>query len=102
MGYNLDVCACKYKNVLFYRSLAGLPKLSNDEQYLCDVWDGAVLREWAKSGQFFCLDLSLSIDGVSIFNSSAISMWPVFLVILNFLATVRPECYFVSHLDWSI
>ena len=54
-----------------------------------DVWDGLALRP---AGRFFStpyhLAGSLSTDGVPLFKSSSISMWPVYLVILNLPAKV--------------
>ncbi|XP_064381793.1 uncharacterized protein LOC135330772 [Halichondria panicea] len=73
-------------------SLIQLPELSTDDENLSDVWDGAVLREGVISGKFSGGDrlaLSMSTDGVPIFKSSTVSMWPVFLVILNLPAIIR-------------
>lgn len=63
-----------------------------DEQ-LRDVWDGSALRPLSAPGRFFSdkhnLALSLSTDGVPLYKSSPVSLWPVYLVILNLPANIR-------------
>lgn len=58
-----------------------------------DVWDGSILRELCAPGRFFSnennLALSLFTDGVPLYKSSKVSLWPVYLVILNLPATIR-------------
>ncbi len=44
-------------------SLIGLTEQSSDNHTLCDVWDGAVLREGVTSGRFSGGALSMSTDG---------------------------------------
>lgn len=60
---------------------------------LQDVWDGAVLRPLCEPGRFFSdrhnLALALSTGGVPLYKSSPVSLWPVYLVILNLPAQVR-------------
>lgn len=58
-----------------------------------DVWDGSVLKKLRAPNRFFSnvhnLALSLFTDGVPIYKSSKVSMWPVYLVILNLPASIR-------------
>lgn len=58
-----------------------------------DVWDGSVLKKLRAPNRFFSnqqnLALSLFTDGVPLYKSSKLSMWPVFLVILNLPASIR-------------
>lgn len=67
-----------------------IPTKSN---ILYDVWDGSALSPLCAPGRFFSsknhLALSLSTDGVPLFKSSKVSLWPVYLVILNLPANVR-------------
>jgi hypothetical protein len=60
---------------------------------LSDIWDGSALRPLCKPGRYFSdqcnLALALSTDGVPLYKSSPISIWPVYLVILNLPAQVR-------------
>ena len=60
---------------------------------LKDVWDGLTLRSLCNPGRFFSsrqnLAVSLSTDGVPLFESSPVSLWPVYLVILNLPANIR-------------
>ena len=63
------------------------------DEDLRDVWDGEALRPLCAAGRFFSdrfsLALSLSTDGVPLFKSSSISLWPVYLVILNLPPKIR-------------
>ena len=58
-----------------------------------DVWDGSALRPLCNPGRFFAdshnLALTVSTDGVALYKSSPLSIWPVFLVILNLPAKIR-------------
>ena len=60
---------------------------------LQDVWDGEALRPLCAPDRFFSdrfsLALSLSTDGVPLFKSSSVSLWPVYLVILNLPPNIR-------------
>lgn len=60
---------------------------------LHDVWDGAALRPLCSPGRFFSdkhhLALSLSTDGMPLYKSSPVSIWPVYLVILNLPPSIR-------------
>ena len=66
---------------------------STHSNILHDVWDGSALRPLCAPGQFCShknhLALSLSTDGVPLFKSSKVSLWPVYLVILNLPANIR-------------
>ena len=60
---------------------------------LQDVWDGSAMQPLCVPGRFFSspvnLALSLCTDGVDIFKSSLVGLWPVYLVILNLPARIR-------------
>ena len=60
---------------------------------LRDIWDGSVMQKLCTEGRFFSdsfnLALSLCTDGVEIFKSSPVGVWPVYLVILNLPARIR-------------
>lgn len=60
---------------------------------LTDVWDGVKLRTLSVEGEFFSREnriaLSISVDGVPLFHSSSMSMWPVYLAILNLPPNIR-------------
>lgn len=64
-----------------------------EESIIGDVWDGSALRPLRAKGRFFStqnnLALSMSTDGVPLFKSSPISLWPVYLIILNLPAKIR-------------
>ena len=66
---------------------------STNSNILHDVWDGSALRPLCAPGRFFSrknhLALFLSTDGVPLFKSSKVSLWPVYLVILNLPANIR-------------
>ena len=58
-----------------------------------DVWSGSGLKPLCQSGRFFSnpnnLAFSLSTDGLPLFQSLKISLWPVFLVILNLPCEIK-------------
>ena len=64
-----------------------------DGEILRDVWDGSALRSLCSNGRFFSnrnnLALSLSTDGVPLYKSSKLSLWPIYLVVLNLPAHIR-------------
>ncbi len=82
------MCMCFY--VGNWESLQST-RAENDQ--LQDVWDGSALRPLRAPGRFFSnrdnLALSLSTDGVPLYKSSPVSLWPVYLVILNLPAYIR-------------
>lgn len=57
-----------------------------------DVWDGSALKPLCTSSRYFedkhHLALTLNTDGVPLYKSSAVSIWPVYMVILNLPAHV--------------
>jgi len=58
----------------------------NDESSIKDVWDGSALRPLLVEDRFFShnhLAFSMTTDGVPLFKSSTVSLWPVYLQILN-------------------
>lgn len=75
-----------------WHSLVHSTNLS-DSTLFKDVWDGSVLTNLSQTGRFFSnqnnLALMLSTDGVPLFKSSSISMWPVYLVVLNLPREIR-------------
>ncbi len=72
-----------------WKSLA-TPKTN---KILCDIWDGSALSPLCVPGRFFSdknhLAFSLSTDGVPLFKSSKLTLWPVYLTILNLPANIR-------------
>lgn len=56
--------------------------LLSEENTVCDIYSG---REYRKNIEFLLqpanISLSLNTDGVSIYHSSKISIWPVWIVI---------------------
>lgn len=79
--------------VLYVGNWESLHMASTNSDVLRDVWDGSALRPLCAPGRFFSnknhLALSLSTDGVPLFKSSRLSLWPVYLVILNLPANIR-------------
>lgn len=67
-------------------------KKSNDES-IRDIWDGAALKPLINHDYYFLtpnhLALSISTDGVRLFKSSSVSLWQVYLRILNLPASIR-------------
>ena len=58
-----------------------------------DICDGAALRPLLEEGHFFSqynhFALSITTDGVPLFKSSTVSLWPVYLQILNLPPSIR-------------
>ncbi len=80
--------------VCFYRELELNACSTSYDDTLEDAWDGSVLSELSAQNRFFCSDhhhlaLSLFTDGVPLYKSSGVSIWPVYVVILNLPANVR-------------
>ena len=61
------------------------PVRTSNEGVLADIWDGDLLQNFCTVPQNDTINLafSLSTDGVPIFKSSTVSMWPVYLLVLN-------------------
>lgn len=59
----------------------------------CDIWSGSVLRPDIEPGKFFSykehLALSIFTDGIPLFKSSTISLWPVYLIVNNLPPLIR-------------
>ena len=57
------------------------------------MWNGAALRPLCAPSRFFSdkhhMALCLSTDGVPLYKSSTVSIWPVYLVILNLPPSIR-------------
>lgn len=79
--------------MLFFTANFDLLKQPTTCEEINDVWSGSVLKPMCQSGRFFSnpnnLAFSLSTDGVPLYKSSKISLWPVFLVVLNLPREVR-------------
>ena len=67
--------------------------LSCRDSLICDIWSGDTLRSDIEPGKFFSyrehLALSLFTDGVPLFKSSTISLWPVYLIVNNLPPLIR-------------
>ena len=76
-----------------WESLQPIMMEVSDSDRIEDVWDGSVLQQLSLPGQYFSLKgnlaLSLFTDGIPVFKSSLVSMWPVYLVIQNLPLTIR-------------
>ena len=61
------------------------PGALSSNETLSDIWSGAYLRQLSGEGRYFsnCDNLAISTDGVPLFKSSNISLWPVYFTILN-------------------
>ena len=60
---------------------------------LKDIWDAQILKELYNKGEFFYrkhhIALALSVDGVALYKSSSITLYPVLIVILNLPPNIR-------------
>ena len=57
---------------------------------LADIWDGEKLKNFSTfENNTISLAFSLSTDGVPVFKSSTVSMWPAYLLVLNLPVKVR-------------
>lgn len=56
---------------------------ANPQEHIRDVYDGKVYKELFKKGVLKNPNISFSMntDGVAIFKSSKVSMWPVYMLI---------------------
>ena len=70
-----------------------LSQSSTSSEILRDVWAGSALHPLYSRGRFFSsadnLALSLSSDGIPVYKSSPVSIWLVYLMILNLPAHIR-------------
>ena len=57
------------------------------------MWDGTALHPLCAPGRFLSnkdnLAISLSTDGIPLYKSSTVSLWPVYAVVLNLPANIR-------------
>jgi len=60
---------------------------SNTDNILRDVWDGVSMKSDNNSNK--TIHLLVSTDGVPLFKSSTVSLWPVSFAILNLPPTIR-------------
>lgn len=62
----------------------------SSEGTLGDVWDGAVLKNYCTlESNTIHLAFALSTDGVQLYKSTSVSLWPVYLMLLNLPVEVR-------------
>ena len=68
-----------------WEALHSATRLENTHDKLGDVWDGSVLRPMCHPGRYLSnehnLTFALSTDGVALYKSSPMSIWPVYLVV---------------------
>ena len=61
--------------------------LDTDSGVMKDVWHGLAMIRLSNDNEFFSnnnrIALSLSTDGVPLFKSSSLSMWPVYIYICS-------------------
>lgn len=64
---------------------------SNNDHLIRDIWDGSSMKNTAydHSSKTRTLSLLTSTDGVPLFKSSTISLWPMSFVILNLPPAIR-------------
>ena len=71
------------------------PRLTTSTQssILTDIWDGAGFRINTNYKNFFSLPgriaVSMCTDGIPLFKSSSVTLWPIYLVLLNLSANIR-------------
>ena len=65
--------------------------VSDNDEYMKDIWDGSALKAMMTNGKLgpTSVPLMISIDGIAVFKSSTVSLWPVALVVLNLPPNVR-------------
>lgn len=67
--------------------------LDTDSDVMKDVWHGLAMIRLSNENEFFSnnnrIALSLSTDGVPLFKSSSLSMWPVYISVLNLHPSIR-------------
>ena len=62
---------------------------------ISDIWDASIMQDLMKNDEFFSnttsynLAFSLSLYGMAIFKSTNISVWPVYLMLLNLPSSIR-------------
>ena len=65
-------------------------KITNHNEGLCDIYDG---KEYKKHSAFLSqpgnVSFTLNTDGIAMYRSSSISIWPVWLVINELPKTMR-------------
>ena len=65
--------------------------VSENDEFVKDIWDGGALKTMITNGQLnpTSVPLMISINGIAIFKSSTVSLWPVALVVLNLPPAIR-------------
>lgn len=67
--------------------------LDTDSGVMKDIWHGLAIIQLSNENEFFSnnnrIALSLSTDGVPLFKSSSLSMWPVYISVLNLHPSIR-------------
>lgn len=68
----------------FYNNLQGRFQRPINQNDISDIYDGSIYRYWMDNGFLknpYNFSLSWYTDGVPVFKSTQISMWPIYLTI---------------------
>ena len=94
---NLMYCSIYFKDPTIWSHLQRRFEHTSNPKELCDVYDGA---EYRRHHDFLSkpenVSVLLNTNGVSIFWSSTMSLWPLWLVINELPPSVRLVCSFIN------